>query len=77
MLVVDHAFCLSEAGSAQSHLLAACEGISLVIVCTCFIVGMLPNIYVFYIYFKLDDIRCVASQLIMHLRKYLEFIYLH
>ena len=31
MLVVNHAFCLSEAGSAQSHLLAAREGISLVI----------------------------------------------
>ena len=44
MLVVNHAFCLSEDGSAQSHLLAACKGISLVIGSTCFIVGILSRI---------------------------------
>ena len=31
MLVVNHTFCLSEAGSTRSHLLAACKGISLAI----------------------------------------------
>ena len=41
ILVVNHTFCLSEAGSAQSHLLAACEEISLVIGRTSFILGML------------------------------------
>ena len=44
IVVVNHAFCPSEAGSARSHLLAACKGISLVIGCTCFIVGILSFI---------------------------------
>ena len=44
LLVVNHAFCLSEAGSARSHLLAAREGISLVIGRTCFIVAILSHI---------------------------------
>ena len=44
ILVVNHAFCLSEAGSAQSHLLATREGISLVIGHTSFIVGVLSRI---------------------------------
>ena len=37
VLVFNHAFCLSEAGSTQSHLLAARKGISLVNVRTYFI----------------------------------------
>ena len=38
MLDVNCAFCLSQAGSTQSHLLAACKGISLVIGHTFFII---------------------------------------
>ena len=44
MHVVNHDFCLSEAGSVRSHLLAARKGISLVIGSTCFIIGILSVI---------------------------------
>ena len=44
LLVVNHAFCLSEAGSGRSHLLAARKGISLVIGRTCFNVAILSHI---------------------------------
>ena len=44
ILLMNHLFCLSETGSAPSHLLAARKGISLVIGSTCFIVGILSHI---------------------------------
>ena len=55
MLFVYHAFYLSEAGIARSHLLAAWEGFSLVVGRTGVIVGILLLIYLFSLDIPLEE----------------------
>ena len=58
MFVVNHAFCLSAAGSTRSHLLAARKGISLVIGSTCFIVVILSRIQPFVVFLTRQHMHC-------------------